>query len=321
MKILTAAEVRAAVDMRAAIDAVRAGFIALSAGRAHVPLRGVLNTPGGVLLTMPAQIDEAPVSTVKIVTVCPQNPAAGLPTIYASVVVTDARTGAPVALMDGRELTALRTGAASGLATDLLALADASVLAVIGAGVQARTQVAAVCAVRSIAEIRIHSLAGAQQMAEELRAQYPARVLVMDSIAEAVRGAQVIVAATTSKTPVVHLADLAPGAHINGIGSFTPEMQEVAADVVAAATVVVDHRASVWAEAGDLIIPRDQGLIGESHVVAEIGEIAAGLKQGRRTPHEITFFKSVGNAVQDAALAQHVIAVAGQRGLGTEVAL
>ena len=321
MKIITAEEVRAAVTMREAIDAVRAGFIALSTGRAHVPLRSVLETPGGVLLTMPAQIDDAPVSAVKVVSVCTENPSRGLPTIHAAVLVTDAQTGAPLALMDGRFLTAQRTGAASGLATDLLALPEASILAVIGAGVQARTQVAAVCTVRPITEIRIFSLVGADQMAGELRELYEIQVVVVaPSASAALDGAHVVVAATNSTTPVVHLADLAPGAHINGIGSFTPEMQEIAADVVMAARVVVDHRASAWAEAGDLIIPRNQGLITEASVYAEIGEIAAGQKKGRHTPDEITFFKSVGNAVQDAALAQRVLVAADARGLGTDVA-
>jgi ornithine cyclodeaminase len=319
MRILTADDVRTAVDMRAAIDAVRAGFIALSTERARVPLRSVLETPGGVLLTMPAYIDGTPICAVKVVSVCPDNQQRGLPTIHAAVLVTDASTGSPLALMDGRVLTAQRTGAASGLATDLLAVPQASILAVIGAGVQARTQVAAVCAVRPITEIRIFSLAGAGQMAEELRGQYRARIVVAPSAQAALEEAHVVVAATNSKTPVVHLDDLTPGAHINGIGSFTPDMQEIAADVVMAARVVVDHRASVWAEAGDLIIPFKQGLITEAVVHAEIGEIAAGLREGRHDPDEITFFKSVGNAVQDAALAQRVIAAADERGLGIEV--
>lgn len=321
MRILTADDVRAAVDMRAAIDAVRAGFVALSQGRARVPLRSALETPGGVLLTMPAQLADAPISAVKVVSVCAGNPSLGLPTIHAVVLATDARTGQPLALMDGQTVTALRTGAASGLATDLLALPEASILAVIGAGVQARTQVAAVCAVRPIAEIRVFSLSGAEALAAELREHYAAQVVVAGSAPEALQGAHVVVAATNSKTPVVHRADLSPGVHVNGIGSFAPDMQEIAADVVAEATIVVDHRASAWAEAGDLIIPRDQGLIAEDSVHAEIGEIAAGLKADRTSPQEITFFKSVGNAVQDAALAQRIIAAADERGLGTDVAL
>lgn len=321
MRILTGDEVRAAVTMREAIEAVREGFVALSTGRARVPVRSAVQMAGGPLLTMPSHADGMPVGAVKVVSVCPANPAAGLPTIHAVVLAVDAQTGAPVGLMDGAALTAQRTGAASGLATDLLARPEASVLAVIGAGAQARTQIAAVCEVRPIVEIRLFSLSGADQLAKELRERYDAEVRVLPSSSEAVRGAHVVVTATTSHTPVVHLADLAPGAHINGIGSFTPEMQEIAADVVQAATVVVDHRASAWAEAGDLIIPRDQGLITEAKVYAEIGEIAAGLKPGRQSPEEITFFKSVGNAVQDLALAERVLRAAEARGLGTEVNL
>lgn len=321
MRILTGDEVRAAVSMGEAIEAVREGFVALSAGRAHVPLRSVVQMAGGPLLTMPAVVEGIPVGAVKVVTVCPANTASGLPTIHAVVLVADATTGAPLALMDGAVLTAQRTGAASGLATDLLALPEASVLAVIGAGAQARTQIAAVCEVRRIVEIRLFSLSGADRLANEIREQYDAEVTVLPSPSRALEGADVVVAATNSHTPVVHLADLAPGAHVNGIGSFTPEMQEIGADVVQAARVVVDHRASAWAEAGDLIIPRDQGLISDAKVYAEIGEIAAGLKPGRRSPEEITFFKSVGNAVQDLVLAERVLRAAEARGLGTEINL
>jgi len=258
---------------------------------------------------------------VKIVSVCPDNPTHDLPTIHAAVLVTDAQTGALLALMEGGVLTALRTGAASGLATDLLAIPEASTLAVIGAGVQARTQIAGVCAVRPITKIRVFSLSGAQQLVEELRGHYDAEISVAADVRAALHDAHVIVAATNSARPVVHLDDLSPGVHINGIGSFTPHMQEIAADIVTAAKVVVDHRESIWAEAGDLIIPRDQGLITEDHIHAEIGEIASGTQTGRDNASEITFFKSVGNAVQDAALAQRVLEAADERGLGIDVSL
>ena len=321
MRILTAADVRSAVSMPDAIEAVRDGFIALSTGRANVPLRGVLETDEGITLTMPAHVEGDPISTVKVVSVFPQNAQAGLPTINAAVLVISASTGVPQALMDGTTLTALRTGAASGLATDLLARLDAATLGVIGTGVQARTQVEAVCAVRSIAEIRLFGLRGAEAMVDELRDKYDAEIVVARTARAALDGVDVIVAATNSSTPVVHITDVAPGAHINGIGSFTPQMQEITADVVAKAKIVVDEREGAWAEAGDLIIPRDQGLISESDVHAEIGEIAAGLADGRTDPDEITFFKSVGNAVQDAVVARRVVAVMDERGLGTKVTL
>jgi ornithine cyclodeaminase len=201
----------------------------------------------------------------------------------------------------------------------LLARQDATILGVIGAGVQTRTQIEAVCAVRPITEIRIYSPNRAAVMADELRGRYGMRIVVAPSAHDALSGADVIVAATNSKTPVVHNEDISPGTHINGIGSFTPEMQEIGSNVVSRARVIVDHRESAWAEAGDLIIPRDQGIFPEQHARTEIGEVAAGLAPGRETPDQITFFKSVGNAVQDAAVASRVLQVAKERGLGITV--
>lgn len=311
MRIFGAKDV-ARLSMREAIDAVRGGFIALSTGKANVPVRGVLPVEGNTTLTMPAHIHGSAVSTVKVISVYPGNAMLGLPTVLGNVLVLDAKTGETLALIDGASLTALRTGAASGLATDLLALPDAHVLAVIGAGKQARTQVEAVCAVRPIDQIRVYSLRNADVFADELRIHYPvASVTVAPDLAVALRGVQVVVAATNSRTPVVSLEHLGAGVHVNGVGSFRPDMQEIAADVVSRAKIVVDHRESAWAEAGDLIIPRDLGMISESSVHAELGEIAAGLRPGRESAGEITFFKSVGNAVQDAAVAERIVSLPG----------
>ena len=307
MNIFDAEQVRQAVSMPAAIQTVRAGFIALSTGCATVPVRGSLAVDGNTTLTMPAYIHGSPVSVVKVVSVYPGNPARDLPAVLGQVLVLDAQTGESLALIDGASLTALRTGAASGLATDLLSLPEAHILAVIGAGKQARTQVEAICAVRPIDQIRVFSPNHAAAFADELHQRYGIEVTAAANAHEALSGAQIVAAATTSRSPVVHLADIAPGVHINGVGSFRPDMQEIAAEVVARAKLVVDHRASVWHEAGDLIIPRDQGLISEASVHAEIGEIAAGLRPGREFADEITFFKSVGNAVQDAAVARLVV--------------
>ncbi|MBZ0275748.1 MAG: ornithine cyclodeaminase [Anaerolineae bacterium] len=321
MRILTGQDVRMAVTMPEAITAVRGGFIALSTGQAVVPVRGIFQQPNGITLTMPAHIHGAAVSTVKVVSVFGGNRDKGLPVVMAAVLILDASTGAPLALLDGTVLTALRTGAASGVATDLLARPDAHILGVIGAGAQARTQIEAVCAVRPVTEICIHSQSGADELVAELQGRYAAEMRVASSAGDALAGADVIVTATNSPTPVIHRADIAPGAHINGVGSFTPGMQEVAADVVTQAKVVVDHRESAWAEAGDLIIPRDQGIFSASQVHAEIGEIAAGLKPGRESVDEITFFKSVGNAVQDAVVAAAVLDKAARLNLGTVAAL
>jgi ornithine cyclodeaminase/alanine dehydrogenase-like protein (mu-crystallin family) len=310
MRILSADEVRSALPMRDAIDAMREGFIALSSGKATVPVRAAMSIPSGVMLYMPAYINGEPISTVKVVSVIPGNAERGLPVVNASVMVMDAETGLPVALLDGTSLTAIRTGAGSGLATDLLARENARILGVIGAGAQARTQIEAVCTVRDIKEIRVYSPHSAAQLADELRGQYEVDIIFSSSAHDAAYGADVIVAATNSKTPVITAADIAPGTHINGVGSFTPDMQEIPADIVTMARIVVDHRESVWEEAGDLIIPRDQGLITEDNIYAELGEIAAGKLAGRQSDDEITFFKSVGNAVQDAAAAARVLKAA-----------
>lgn len=317
LRILSAADVRSTLTMQDAIQVVERGFIALSTGQAVVPVRGVLETKLGVTLTMPASVGAA--LSVKIVSVFADNAKLGLPVVNAAVLVLNPETGIPVAVIDGTTLTAVRTGAASGVATRHLAVEDAHILAVIGTGAQAATQIEAVCAVRPITEVRVFSRSGASAFVESMRSKIQADVRAVESVREATKGAHVITAATNSAKPVIHLADVAEGAHINGIGSFAPHMQEIAADIVQQAKIVVDHRPSAWAEAGDLIIPRDLGFIDEQTVYAEVGEIAAGHLPGRVEKNEITFFKSVGNAVQDAVVAQYLLQVAENKNLGTIV--
>jgi len=320
MRLISAADVKQAISMTDAIAAVREGFIALSTAKAQVPLRSALQTADGTTLFMPAYVDQALNSAVKIVSIYPGNARHGLPSILASVLVLDAGTGQLRALIDATYLTALRTGAGSGLATDLLALPDASILGVIGAGAQARTQIEAVLAVRPIREIRIFSRSGAEMLVAALSASYPdLSIRTAHSASDALRGTQVLIAATTSSTPVIELADVQTGAHINGIGSYTPTMQEVAAEVVTRAKIVVDSRESCLAEAGDLLIPMATGMLDHDAIYAEIGEIAAGLKPGRTSAEEITFFKSVGNAIQDLTVAARVLAAAEAQNLGTIV--
>jgi len=320
MRLISAADVKQAISMTDAIAAVREGFIALSTAKAQVPLRSALQTADGTTLFMPAYVDQALNSAVKIVSIYPGNARHGLPSIVASVLVLDAGTGQLRALIDATYLTALRTGAGSGLATDLLALPDASILGVIGAGAQARTQIEAVLAVRPIREIRIFSRSGAEMLVAALSASYPdLSIRTAHSASDALRGTQVLIAATTSSTPVIELADVQTGAHINGIGSYTPTMQEVAAEVVTRAKIVVDSRESCLAEAGDLLIPMATGMLDHDAIYAEIGEIAAGLKPGRTSAEEITFFKSVGNAIQDLTVAARVLAAAEAQNLGTIV--
>jgi ornithine cyclodeaminase len=263
--------------------------------------------------------------TVKAVAVFPHNPERGLPTIHALVIVFNAQTGAPAALIEGATLTALRTGAASGAATDLLARSDSTILAVFGSGAQARTQIEAVCAVRPIAEVRVFSLdlGSAQQLTRDLdgRTASGARLRLATSSEVAVAQADVICTATTSSTPVFADEALAEGVHINAIGAYTPEMQEIDPATVARARIFVDSRRAALAEAGDLIQPIRQGLISEADIFAELGEVVAGTRPGRTGAAQITLFKSVGLAVQDAVAAGAILRRAEAEGLGNVIEL
>ena len=320
LRVLSAADVRACVDMPTAIDIVAEAFRELSAGRAQSPVRLSLNAPGGVALFMPAYLQGPGAMGAKVVSVFRGNAERGLPAIHGLVLVLDGETGVPRSVMDGTYLTALRTGASSGVATRLLARKDARVLAMFGSGGQSRTQIEAVRAVRDIREVRIVSAdaGSARALAASLEG---VEARVMEDPAEAVRGADVVCTATTSRTPVFPAEAVGPGTHVNGIGSYTPEMQEVAPELVARARVVVDARAAALEEAGDLIVPLREGRFGEDHIAAELGEIVAGEAPGRLDDDEVTFFKSVGNAVQDVAVAARVLAAAEARGLGRTVPL
>lgn len=319
LRYLSAADVAQCMDIAAAIRAMGDAFAQLSAGRAVSPLR--VNLPvreaGGTALFMPSYLPDTGRVGLKIVTVFPGNRQKGLPPIDALVTVLSGATGRPLAVMDGEHLTALRTGAASGLATDLLARKDASTVMVFGAGVQARTQLEAVCAVRPIRQAWVYDpeIQRAEAFALVMTKKLGLAVTAAQS-PSVVAQAHVVCTATPATAPVFDDADIAPGTHINGIGSYTPQMVEVPAQTVRRAWVVVDQREACLAEAGDLRQPLDAGLIGPEHIRAEIGEIAAGLKPGRPDDAAVTFFKSVGNAVQDLAVASLVLDEAEKRGLG-----
>jgi alanine dehydrogenase len=327
MRLLSKEDVRGAITMAQAIEVVKEAFAQLSAGKAVVPLRTPIEVVRhqGTVLFMPAYLERTGGLAVKIVSVFPGNLALGLPTIHALVVVADSRTGQPLAAMEGGYLTGLRTGAASGAATDLLARRQASTAAIFGAGTQARTQLLAICQVRDITRAWVYDVSHdrAEAFVQEMRGQgrIPQDLRIATSPAEAVQDAAVICTATTSSTPVFDGQDLQPGTHINAIGAFTPQMQEVDETTIRRAKIVVDSREACLAEAGDLIIPLEKGVISEADIHAELGAIVLGQKAGRECVEEITIFKSVGNAVQDVAVASFVLQEAEKRGLGVEVSL
>ncbi|MGE0608164.1 MAG: ornithine cyclodeaminase family protein [Pirellulales bacterium] len=329
MLILNSQDVRQALPMPQAIEAMKQAFAALSAGQAIVPPRAhlALKKNAGISLVMPAYLDDEQPDrqalAVKVVSLFDRNRDRGLARIQAAVMAFEPDTGRLLALLEGATLTAIRTAAASGAATNLLARPDCRTAAVLGAGVQARAHLQAMLAVRPLEQIRIHSRSPdkAHALAAELAAQpeCTARLIVAGSAREAVRGADLICCTTTSPTPVFDDADLAPGAHINAVGSFTPQVREVPPETVCRAAVFVDSRAAAWEEAGDLIQPLEAGLIGRGHIRAELGELVLGRQPGRASADEITFFKSVGIAVQDAAAARVALKNAVQGGLGHQV--
>ena len=315
IRVLTAADVRASLTMSVAIDAVAAAYAQLAAGKATMPLRSRVHTEKGVSLLMPAHLHDSGDFAVKIVSVYGGNPDLGLPTVTATVLALDSRTGMPLALMEGDSLTALRTGAAGGVAARYLARKEARTVALFGAGVQGRAQLQAVMAVRDISRVAIVDPfeASARRLAEEI-AGWPnaPEAVVEPSPQAAVAQADIVLAATTSKVPLFDGNDLKPGTHVTGVGAFTPEMQEIDPTTIHRARVVVDQRDAVLAEAGDIIKA-------EAKIDAEIGEIVNGDKPGRQNDEEITFFKSVGLAVQDAVTAAAVLKAAEEKGLGTVI--
>ena len=327
MLILSASDIRNALPMKEAIEAMKQAFAALSAGKADVPLRSRVSVLPyeGLCLFMPAFVNAegSQALAIKAVSVYNRNPQQGLPLIHAAVLVFEAHTGEPVALLEGTTLTSIRTGAAGGAAIDLLARPDSRNLAIFGAGVQGRTQLEAACSVRNIKKVRIYDSDStrAQTMVQDCKElkNIPDDMKIADTPQAAVEEADIICTATTSTKPVFADGDVKPGVHITAVGSYTPEMQEVPGETVKRARVVVDSRSASLIESGDLIQPIKAGLFTDEHVYAEIGEIVLGRKTGRQSADEITYFKSVGIAVQDAVAAQLAMENARKWGLGQEV--
>lgn len=329
MLLLNAKEIHQALPMRQAVDAMKGAFAALSNGTAIVPHRAILPVPrnAGVSLVMSSHVDASDLSeqalSVKVVSLFDGNSQRGLARIQATVLLIEPDTGRLDALLDGASLTAIRTAAASGAATDLLSRPESRTLAILGAGVQARAHVEAVRAVRSIETVKVYGPTRAKVDALirefEGRPEVAVRFVAAGSASEAVTGADIVCATTTSRFPVFHDHDLLPGAHVNAVGSFKPEAAEVPPETIVRARVVVDSREAAWIEAGDLIQPFRSGLIQEDHVAAELGEIVLGVRSGRTDDHQITVFKSVGIAVQDAFAARLAVANARRLGLGREL--
>ncbi|MBB3081669.1 ornithine cyclodeaminase [Streptomyces violarus] len=314
--------------MDALIEALAPAMADLSLGRASSPDRVAALVPeqAGFLAAMPGYVPSAGVLMSKLVSLFPRNAGTTLPTHQALIVVCDPDTGEPTALLDGTAITALRTGACSALSARLLARKEATVLAVLGTGVQARSHARAMCRVRPIREIRVagRDPAKAASVADELSSVLEAEVRATPTYAEALDGADIVAAATHALQPVVRRRWLAPGVHVTSVG-YNPAGREIDDATVAEALVCVESRQAALAPfpagSNDLLMPIRDGVITAGHVHAELGELVVGSQPGRTSPDQITLYKSVGVAVQDAVAAALVVTAARDQSIGEEITL
>jgi ornithine cyclodeaminase len=320
--VLNQSEIEQLLPMQTCIEVMTQALIALARGHVHLPLRMVMQPPEavGVMALMPAYVaGESAALGVKIINIFNGNPAKGKDSHQGTVMLFDAGTGEPLAVMNASTVTAIRTAAVSGVATRLLAREDASDLAIIGSGVQARSHLAAMTCVRSIRRVRVASrnFEHAQKFAAELQPQYAFSIEPKKTIEAAVRGADLIVTATSSSEPIIQRDWIAPGAHLNVVGASQPTAREVDTATMAASSLFVDRRESTLNESGDYLLAAREGAIGPEHIRAEIGEVLIGTKAGRTRPDEITLFKSLGLAVEDVASAAYVYRQAQVTQVGT----
>jgi ornithine cyclodeaminase len=299
---------------------MRRAMIAVSQGRSTLPIRQFMAVPGapGKLAVMPGTLGDPDCFGIKLVAKYDRPHGDPLGTHVGMVLLFDSAKGVPLAMVEGSSLTAIRTSAASALATDLLARRDATRLAIVGTGEQALRHVAAMQAVRPIAEVRVwgRDPARTAAFANEARAQSGLAVTPADSIAAAIAGADIVCTATSAAAPLVTGAMLAPGQHLNLVGSAIPTTAEIDTAAVARSRFYVDYRPAAMAAAGELLSAIAAGAVSEDHIVAEIGEVAAGTAPGRGSDNEITLYKSLGVAAQDLAAAHAIWTKAEAEGAG-----
>ncbi len=323
IRLLSRDDVRQALTMERAIDLMADAFASLSKGEVQAPVRTNLSHSSGTMLYKPAYMPTARMFGLKAVSVFPKNAARGLPATTGVMLVNDSDTGLPLALLDAQYLTALRTGAAAGLATRQLANTKAKVAALFGTGGQAMCQLEALLQVLSLEKMYIVSRQSsrADSFCEKHADLAGSCRLIPTDSTDVLAECGVITTATTSCVPLFADDALSDGVHLNGIGSFTPNMAEIPPETVSRASVFVDQREAALKEAGDLIGPLRAGLLPASFAPAELGEVLLGMRPGRCNDQQITFFKSVGNAAQDIVCAADILATADRDGVGRMVEL
>jgi len=327
MKVLVVngSEVRTLLPMDECIDVMSDALAALARSEAMVPLRQIMWLPEkvGALGMMPGYISGIDAVGLKVITVFPGNHGTRYDSHQGAVLLFEATHGQLLAIMDATTITAIRTAAVSGVATRLLAREDAESLAILGSGVQAGTHLAAMLHSRPIQKVRVWSrdAAHAQRFAERESKRHRIAINVMTSVQDAVKECDIICTTTSAREPILRGEWITPGTHINAVGSSVPFTRELDSTAVKIARLFVDRRESALNEAGDFLLARKEGIIEDSHIVGEIGEIMIGEIDGRRTSDEITLFKSLGLGIEDLAAANHIYRKAIQSNDGTAVEL
>ena len=328
--ILKESDISSMITMRDIIEADKEALSIYSSHKSNIPLRSNLNVPeyNGQCLFMNGYAAPAKALGVKIVSVYPENINKNLTSVPATMVLVDAETGVVNSLIDGTYLTRLRTGAISGLATEILSRKDSKIFALFGTGGQAVTQLEAVLTVRNIEEVRVFDVFKerakdfAKKMSDKFSKKFNVKIIAAESSDAAVDNADIITTVTTSKKPVFDANKVKKNVHINGVGSYTPEMVEIPGDILVMANkIYVDTRDGAINESGDLITPIKDGLITIEKINGELGEVINGLIKGRESDDEMTFFKTTGSAVLDLVAAQKIYEKAKAKGVGQLVDL
>ncbi len=320
--LLNREDVKQVLHMKECMDVVEQAFAELTRGSADLPLRANIKPPEGLSLYMPAYLKDLGALACKVVKVYKNNPQKhGLPTILGKVLLQDPETGDVICVMDGGYLTAVRTGAASGIATKYLAReGDNQVAAIYGAGGQAVKQLEAVAVARQLSKALVYDVSAenAKKFVQEAGTALNLEI-IQATDPEELLAADIICTATSSPTPIFNGANVKAGTHINGIGSHTPNARELDTEIIKRSKFIGDSREACFNEAGDIMIPLQEGAIDESHFYAELGQVITGAKEGRINNQEITLFKSNGLAIQDAATAKLVYDRALAAGIGQKV--
>jgi ornithine cyclodeaminase/alanine dehydrogenase-like protein (mu-crystallin family) len=322
IRILRGEDVKALLPMAACIDLMQTTMIAVSEGRARIPLRSVLPvSSGGLMGNMPGYLAEPECFGVKLVSIFPNNVAAGFSSHLGLVLLFEPEHGRPVAMLDAAEITAIRTAAVSGLATRLLAREDAGDLALLGAGEQAHSHLEAMLAVRPIRRVRVWSnrLESAQAFAKSQGERHGLAIEAVATPKEAVDGADIICTVSKAREPILLGDWIAPGTHLNLVGSSLAVTAEVDIEAVVKSRFFVDYRESTLNEGGEYLRALKAGAITPDHILGEIGEVANGAKVGRRNAEDITLYKSLGIAAEDLASAHYILEQARARGVGQTV--